>query len=111
MSGEWNKRNPERMRQYRLNYNERVKKEVLSHYGRDGKMQCAWHDGCEITDPDMLSIDHIDNSGGQHRKAGQQGGRNLYVKLKNDGFPPGYQTLCHNHQWKKEIARKRSLLP
>jgi len=29
-----------------------LKEEVLTHYGRDGKLQCCW-EGCEITDLDM----------------------------------------------------------
>jgi len=29
------------------------------------------------------------------------------MKLKRDGYPEGLQTLCHNHQWKKEILRRR----
>jgi hypothetical protein len=56
----------------------------------------------------MLTIDHIDNSGAADRKKGNQyGGVQFYVILKNAGYPDGFQTLCHNHQWKKEMLRRR----
>ena len=84
-----------------------LKIEVLSHYGH-GKLQCCWED-CEVCDPDMLTIDHIDNSGAEDRRKGQQyGGTQFYSILKNSGYPEGFQTLCQNHQWKKEMLRRRA---
>jgi hypothetical protein len=86
----------------------RNKIEVLAHYGKNRKLQCFWP-GCEITDPDMLSLDHKDNTGNEDRKKSKgNGGVMLYAKLKRQGYPEGFQTLCHNHQWKKEILRRRS---
>lgn len=80
---------------------------VLSYYGKEGKLQCCWPD-CDIIDPDMLSLDHIKDDGAEHRRRVKgASGRNLYRLLRRDGFPEGYQTLCMNHQFKKELMRKR----
>jgi hypothetical protein len=89
-------------------YKVRLKIEVLSHYGPDGKLQCAWPD-CTVTDVDMLSLDHINNDGAQDRKSGTRGGggNKTYCRVRKQGFPDGFQTLCHNHQWKKELMLRR----
>ncbi len=85
----------------------RIKLEILSHYGPNGKLQCSWPD-CEIIDPDMLSLDHIENDGASRRRDKKtKGGYHEYREIIREGFPEGFQTLCHNHQWKKEILRRR----
>ncbi len=85
-----------------------MKLEVLSHYGKNGQLLCCWPD-CTAIDPDMLTIDHVDNTGAQERKKDRtHAGMTLYAILKRTGFPEGFQTLCHNHQWKKEILRRRA---
>jgi hypothetical protein len=83
--------------------------EVLSHYG-NGKLCCVWPD-CEVSDVDMLTIDHVNNNGAEHRRElGTKGKANhLYRILKSSGYPEGYQTLCANHQLKKELVRKRNI--
>lgn len=79
---------------------------VLTFYG-GGKRQCVW-DGCTETDPDVLTIDHVKNGGTKHRtKLGIRGGHDFYRRLRSAGFPDGFQTLCANHQLKKEILRRR----
>lgn len=82
------------------------KTKVLSHYGREGKLQCCWS-GCEIVDLDMLTLDHIDDNGAEHRKvyskSGRGGGTVLYTSLIRNNFPKGFQTLCANHNLKKHI--------
>jgi hypothetical protein len=61
-----------------------------------------------VTDVDMLSLDHVHNDGSAARKKNRNdAGVNLYRRLKVAGFPEGFQTLCHNHQWKKEMMRRR----
>jgi len=97
---------------YNLNRSEKrlqSKIEVLSHYGKNGQLQCCWED-CSVVDPDMLSLDHIDNTGNTDRKkkGSLSGGISFYMKLKKNEYPEGFQTLCHNHQWKKEILRRRA---
>ena len=92
--------------------NRKLKEKVLTHYGKEGKLLCTWRN-CFIDDLDMLSIDHEKDNGAQHRdkltkgKHRGGGGLNFYRWLKIHNFPKGYRTLCHNHQWKKEILRRK----
>lgn len=80
--------------------------EVLTHYG-NGELRCVWSE-CNIIDVDMLTLDHVNNDGAEHRKQlGHNKVGHLYRLLKNAGYPEGYQTLCWNHQLKKEFERKR----
>lgn len=89
---------------------ERRKIRVLTHYGKSGKLQCCWI-RCTVCDPDMLSLDHLDNDGAEARKSGYEGcGSGLYRKVEREKYPEGFQTLCHNHQWKKELMRRREKL-
>lgn len=83
------------------------KVEVLTRYGRAGRCQCSW-DGCDVVDPDMLSLDHINNDGAKEKREGRSG-TGLYLRVVRENFPKGFQTLCHNHQWKKEILRRRQI--
>ena len=86
-----------------------IKIEVLSHYGKKGSLQCCW-EKCEVIDSDCLTLDHIKNDGCLERKKYSfvLGGVTFYAKLKLTGFPDGYQTLCANHQLKKELLLRRS---
>lgn len=83
-----------------------VKTKVLTHYGKNGFLQCCWN-GCEVNDIDMLTLDHVENNGADHRKgytkSGRGGGSKLYDLLIRQGFPKGFQTLCANHNLKKHI--------
>jgi hypothetical protein len=81
------------------------KVEVLTHYGKNKCLQCCW-DGCTVIDLDMLSIDHVNNDGAEDRRKGRVG-TSLYNYLLSHDYPEGFQTLCFNHQMKKEITRKR----
>lgn len=100
----WRAEHPEAFRKYYIAYHKRTKVEVLSHYSPQGKLRCSWR-GCKIVDPDMLSLDHINNDGHKDRLSG----RNMYVHCRKMGYPSGFQTLCHNHQWKKEITRREAV--
>ena len=92
----------------RRNYRDLIKFKVLSHYSPGGVAHCSWP-GCIICDIDCLTLDHINNNGAQHRKESRSNsGQCLYLRLRRQGFPEGYQTLCGGHQFKKEILRKRS---
>ena len=93
---------------HQAEYCVRVKIEVLSHYGPEGKLQCAWPE-CSVNDIDMLSLDHVQNDGAADRKSEDRGGggNTTYRRVRKAGFPGGFQTLCHNHQWKKELIRRR----
>lgn len=63
----------------------RIKQEVINKYG--GKCN-----NCNINDLDVLTIDHLNNNGHQHRKEIN----NIYRWLKNNSYPDGYTTLCFN---------------
>ena len=76
---------------------------ALTHYGKGRKLKCCWR-GCNISDLDMLSIDHMKNNGAKDRR---KYGNYIYNRLINSGFPDGFQTLCHNHQWKKLMALRK----
>lgn len=66
-----------------------LRMEVLQHYGG----QCAC---CGETEPRFLGIDHINGGGSAHRKTIGLSGKSIYYWLKNNGFPAGFQVLCHN---------------
>lgn len=88
--------------------NKQRKFKVLSHYGPNRHLGCCW-DGCDVVDIDMLSLDHVNNDGAEHRKllSGQRSaaGTETYRWVERNGFPPGFQTLCFNHQMKKQLQR------
>jgi hypothetical protein len=83
-------------------YRNRVKFECLSHYGGDPP-KCV---RCGIEDLRVLTIDHIDGGGAVHRKQLRWAGNYLYVWLRKNGFPPGYQVLCMNCQWIKRYENR-----
>jgi hypothetical protein len=83
------------------------KSRILTHYGKDRKLVCCW-EKCPVNDPDMLSLDHINNNGSADRKS-KPAGDNFYRFLEKEGYPEGFQTLCMNHQLKKEILRRKEL--
>ena len=86
-----------------------IKLKTLSRYGFNGKLQCCWPD-CRVNDIDMLSLDHIYNNGREDRKNWKSpAGVNFYRRLIKKGFPEGFQTLCLNHQSKKELMRRREV--
>ena len=74
----------------RKNYN-LIKDEVFNHYG-GYKCQCEC--GCHETTPLMLTIDHINGNGTQHRKYLKK--RNIYAWLRKHNYPEGFRVLCDN---------------
>ncbi len=87
---EWCKNNPELARQIRRDKYTTRRLEVLSAYG--GKCAC-----CGETQPEFLTIDHINNDGAKHRREIGAGGTSLYGWLKKNKYPKdGFQLLCWN---------------
>jgi hypothetical protein len=78
-----------------------LKRKILLKYSQENFVECCG-EGCSVSDPDMLSIDHVNNDGYKERKITGGGSKMYYWLLKHD-FPSGYQTLCFNHQWKKRM--------
>ena len=89
--------------------NLRLKIRVLTHYGKRGTLMCCWR-SCGISDVDCLSLDHVANDGAPHRKTTGGGGVAAFRWAERAGFPSGFQTLCFNHQMKKELSRRRKCL-
>jgi hypothetical protein len=89
----------------KIKLNRKVK--VLTYYGPGHTLGCSW-EGCNVTDIDMLSLDHVNNDGANDRRNGKGGsGDALYRQAEREGYPERFQTLCHNHQWKKEILHRK----
>ena len=63
-------------------------------YKAYGGAKCAC---CGEAEPKFLSLDHINNDGGEHRRAmnGQRGSQ-VFQWLKTHNYPPGFQVLCMN---------------
>ena len=94
-------RNKKNVKIHDRNKNHKKKMIVMCYYS-NGIPMCAM---CGITDIDMLTIDHVNNNGAEHRKIVK--GSSLYKSLIDSNFPEGFQVLCANHNLKKEIERHR----
>jgi hypothetical protein len=71
----------------------KLEKEFYEHY----KCKCSL---CDVTDPDMLTFDHINGDGAERRRNGELKGRDLMRKMRRAGWPPledyGLRILCCN---------------
>lgn len=110
----WNKAwiaaNRDRYNASKYKYREKLKLEVLRHYGQ-GTIACM---KCGFSNIDALCLDHINDDGAAHRKqlgiAGRNSGPGMrtYEALKVAGLPIGLQILCANCNMMKELQRKRN---
>jgi hypothetical protein len=83
---------------YAARYRDQLKHDVFAAYG-GAKCACCGEDLFE-----GLMLDHIAGDGAAHRKAsGLIGGHALYLRLRREGFPPGYQVLCGTCNFAKGI--------
>ncbi len=76
--------------------------EVLSHYS-GGHPKCK---NCDVEDERVLSIDHMNNDGNKHRKEINQ--LSVVWWVKKQGYPEGFQILCHNCNWLKELGVRKN---
>ena len=76
-------------RKYAMRFHAKLRKEVLDAYGSE-----CWC--CGEDEIKFLSIDHKLGGGVQHRKKLTEDGTTLYLWLRKNKFPKGYQVLCHN---------------
>jgi hypothetical protein len=77
-----NRKGKPKYRLYEMEYRSTLKVEVLTHYGLGGTLGCCWP-GCTECDIDVLTLDHIDNSGKIERKNGTgKTGQRMYRHLK-----------------------------
>ena len=73
------------------------------------KIECAI---CGFDDIDGLELDHIGGKGSiDRKKLGHEGGWGFYQKLKQLGYPPGFQILCATHNRIKQIREDDKNLP
>lgn len=82
----------EKHRLYSKDRTDELRQAVLDAYGRE----CA---ECGQDDEDLLQVDHVEGGGGKHRK--EIGQSNLYLWLRQNEFPKGFQILCASCNWKK----------
>lgn len=73
----------------------RLRWEALYKYG--GADGCAC---CGIKHVPFLAVDHIDGKGAEERRE-VGGSLALLRRLRREGWPGGYQVLCHNCNWAK----------
>lgn len=75
---------------------------IFSHYG-----PCK---NCNISDIDLLTIDHINNDGAIKRKRKEHSrGYHFYEWIKKNNFPNYLQSLCWNCQHKKKILYEKTM--
>jgi hypothetical protein len=97
-------------RELEVLWRDKIKLEVLTYYSDYVELKCSVK-GCEISDIDMLTIDHINDNGAEERRNNtSRRGARMYKYLKDQGYPDGYQTLCMNHNLKKEVQRGRKII-
>ena len=85
----WYDANSERVKSHRRQYGRQEKLRFIAAYG--GKCEC-----CGETNPEFLSLDHI-NGGGQVDRAVRGTGEYLYRAVRREGYPTDkYRLLCLN---------------
>lgn len=103
---EYAKNNRDKCNALAKNMRDRLKDEVISHYC-DGEIQCK---SCNEQDIDILSIDHINGNGAEHRREiglGRKCGYHFYRWLNRNNFPEGFQVLCFNCQFRKRALEMK----
>ena len=93
---------PDEIKEHTGEYQDVIKQLVIDHYGHACKV-------CGEARLVFLNIDHIDSGGRKHREEVGRGG-NFYLMLVREGFPPGYQVLCWNHNMLSYLERVRANL-
>lgn len=82
-------------------YGHHLKEKAISYYS-DGKMCCKQ---CGYNDIRALALDHVDDGGGKHRKTVKV---SIGAWCRTQKYPPGFQVLCMNCNWIKEMERRKS---
>lgn len=80
------------------NKEKRVKQKftIIQHYGGKCKL-------CGEKDITVLSIDHIEGRGTEHRRELKKQGTTTYRWLIKNNYPDGFQVLCFNCNMKKHL--------
>lgn len=83
---------------------------VLGHYSNN-TFECK---NCGINVYPILTIDHINNNGREHRRRLMKGkthhawSSSVYKDILKNNYPEGYQVLCFNCNFLKEAIRRTS---
>ena len=97
-------KNPTPLQETRARYAQLVKSQCLEHYGKT----CD----CGEKDQVLLTLDHVENDGADHRKETNTRGYNFYIMLRKNGFPnnPPLKVRCMNCNMKKrsEYEKRKS---
>lgn len=73
----------------------RDRQAALDAYGRE--CQC-----CGESNEVFLAVDHVDGGGNEHRRSAGIGGSSAFYRwLRVNGYPDGFQVLCHNCNYAK----------
>lgn len=87
----WAKRNSIYLNKYKVERHKQLRLLALSMYSPAGEPECCC---CGESETRFLTIDHIDNKGGEHRRLIGRAG--IYGWLFQECYPSGFQTLCFN---------------
>lgn len=69
-------------------YRTKLRDEVFAAYGGP-RCQC-----CKENRVECLQVDHVNNDGAAHRRQIGRTAQALYIWLKRNGYPAGFQILC-----------------
>jgi hypothetical protein len=100
-SRKYREKNPDYVKVSGKKHREKSRQMVFDHYGE----RCSWP-GCNVTDRDMLQIDHINGGGNAHFKRCGFGTMSMWLVANN--FPPGFRILCANHNWKHKANLEKA---
>jgi hypothetical protein len=88
---DWYARNREYCKAKTAAYRELAKDAAFNAYG-GYVCKC-----CNEKEKMFLDIDHINNDGAKHRRENNlTSGNQLYIWLRTNNYPPGFQVLCSN---------------
>jgi excisionase family DNA binding protein len=88
--------NAEAVRKRKQDYHRKLKQEVMTAYGNE----CVC---CGETSSKFLTLDHVNNDGGAHRKAIGGSGVSIYQWARRNGYPNKLQILCWNCNMGKKV--------
>ena len=95
-NAKWYAENREKVLAYHVARRERLRTEVLAHYGD----ACTC---CGERRPEFLTMDHINGDGAAHRREiNSKGGVHFYHWIIKNDFPAFLQILCMNCNCAKE---------
>jgi hypothetical protein len=85
----WGKQHRKERTRYMRTLRHNTKLKIINYYG--GKCAC-----CGESNLIFLNIDHINNDGAEHRRKIGRRKNDIYLWIKSNNFPPGFQVLCFN---------------